>query len=63
MGLFGFAFLSILFGFLGALGIVGGLRVFGIGSEGYQLNLGWRFVLWDWSMCLGQDCLFRFWFE
>ncbi len=33
--LFGFAFLSILFCFLGALGIVGRLRVFGIGSEGF----------------------------
>jgi hypothetical protein len=47
MGLFGFAFLSILFGFLGALGIVGGLRVFGIGSEGCLLNLGWHFVVLD----------------
>ncbi len=61
--LFGFAFLSILFCFLGALGIVGGLRVFGIGSEGCQLNLGWRFCLLDWSMCLGQDCLFCLRFE
>ncbi len=57
MDLFGFAFLSILFCFLGALGLVGGLRVFGIGAEGCQLNLGWRFVLLDWSMCLGQDVL------
>ncbi len=63
MGLFGFAFLSILFGFLGALGIVGGLRVLGIGSKGCQLNLGWRFVVLDWCVCLGQDCLFRFCFE
>ena len=57
MDLFGFAFLSILVCFLGALGWVGGLRVFGIGSEGCQLNLGWRIVLLDWSMCLGQDVL------
>ena len=57
MDLFGFAFLSILVCFLGALGWVGGLRVFGIGAEGCQLNLGWRFVLLDWSMCLGQDVL------
>ncbi len=63
MELFGFAFLSILFCFLGVLGRVGGLRVFGIGAEGCKLNLGRRFVLLDWSMCLGQDFLFRLLFR
>ncbi len=38
--LFGFSFLSILICILGALGIVGGLLVIWIGSEGCQLNLG-----------------------
>ncbi len=63
MDLSGVAFLSIIFCFLGALGRVGGLRVFGIGAEGCLLNLGWRFVVLDWSMCLGQDFLFHLLFR
>ncbi len=59
MELFGFAFLSILFCFIVALGRVGRLRVLGIGAEVCRLNLGWRFVLLDCSMCLGYDVLCR----
>ncbi len=47
-----------LFCFIGARGRVGRLRVLGIGAEGCQLNLGWRFNFFGLFYVFGIGCAF-----